>query len=381
MTKTSKNFFRSEFASTPKTVVVKIGSQAITHPNGGEDREKISKVVDDIIELKKHGIEILLVSSGAIQSGLRYLPGLKKTGDLATGQALSAIGQIQLMKTYQELFESHGLHCGQVLLTHEDFKSKSRYLNAKNTLQILLGHNAIPILNENDSVSFQEIALGDNDQLAVMVAQMMEADVLVILTGPDGLYNKNPEASDAVKFDFIEYNAPTPKVNLQKKSSAGRGGMKTKLEAVKKLTPLGIPVILSSYQENQAIVRALTQSKAGSFFQANPKFVHSHHKGWLMSTAKSNAYIKVDEGAYHAILKGASVLPKGITGVSGTFTRGDCIGIKYGRKFFAVGLSQYSSRELDKIRGKNASEILEILGHYPSKVIIHRNHLVIKEQL
>lgn len=379
--KNSNNFFRADFANSPTRVVVKIGSQVITFPEGGEDASQIEKVVTDIQKLREQNVEVILISSGAIQSGVPYLPGVKKDADLATGQALSAIGQIQLMKTYQKHFESHGIHCGQVLLTHEDFKAKNRYLNAKNTISLLLRHGVVPILNENDSVSFQEIALGDNDQLAVMVAQMMEAHALVILTGPDGLYNKDPAASDAQKFNKIEYGKELPQILIGAKSGAGRGGMKTKLEAVKKLTPLGIPVVLATYKENQAIVRALTDSNAGSFFEANPKFSKHRHKGWLLSTAKSQASIRVDAGAYQAILKGASILPKGIVSVSGNFTRGDCISVKYQRKIFAVGLSQYSSRDIDKIKGKDAGDIEAILGNCPSKVVIHRNHLALGDSV
>ena len=371
---------RKEFDSIPKRIVVKVGSQAITHPTGGENIAEITKLADDILKLKKQNIEVILVSSGAIQSGLKYLPKLSKSTDLATSQALASIGQIQLIKSYQNIFEQHGIHCGQVLLTHEDFKSKTRYLNAKNTIHILLTHQALPILNENDSVSFQEIALGDNDQLAVMVAKMMDADALILLTGPDGLYDRNPEDPQAIKIKNVPYTQRGPKVKIQAKSGAGKGGMKTKLQAVKKLTPLGIPVIIASYKNPAPISHALFDNDGGTFFEPNPKHIHNHANAWLLSTVKNGSYINVDEGAYNAILSGASVLPKGITSVRGEFGRGDCIGVKFARKYFAVGLSQYNSKEIGQIMGKHNNDISAIIGKLPSKVAIHRNHLVIKDR-
>ena len=256
--------------------------------------------------------------------------------------------------------------------------SQTRYLNVKNTIEVLIKNRVIPILNENDTVSFDEITVGDNDQLAAMTAQMIDADVLLMLTETDGLYDKNPKDKSAQHIPHVEFDKKFVDISLRELSASGRGGMKTKLEAVRKLTPIGIPVIIASYTASSPILRGLTEN-SGTFFTFNQQALKSRRKSWILTTNKTNSWIRVDNGAFLALSKEASLLPSGIMEIGGKFKRGDCIGIKHSGNIFAVGLTEYDSRDISKIIGKQSSEIQNILGHCPSMVVIHRNNLVLKE--
>jgi glutamate 5-kinase len=360
-----------------KRLVVKLGSTAITSSSGGVDLGKIGNIVEDIASLHKDGLEIILISSGAVQTGRQYLSITTDKKDMASLQALSSIGQPRLMDAYDTLLREKGILCAQVLLTHDDFKNRERYLNARNTLSTLLKHKVIPILNENDSVSFDEIAFGDNDQLGAITAEMMGADLFLLLTLPDGLYGDGGDGSNT--FDLVKYDQKFEDVSLSGQTQAGKGGMKSKLEAVRKLTPLGIPVVIATFTEKSSIVRALTKENSGTFFEPNPTSSGSRRKGWLLTTVKDNSYLKVDKGARNALLKGASLLPAGIKETVGKFKRGDCIGISCGHNVFAAGLSEYDAKDVRKLMGRQGSEVKDILPHAHSIVIIHRNNLALKE--
>jgi glutamate 5-kinase len=371
---------RKEIKLRPKRIVVKLGSLAVTKDSGGVDKRRISKIVEDISFLKNSGIEIVLVSSGAINAARNMQVSFKdgNTGEgTSTLQSLSAIGQPYLFSIFSNAFQRKGFTVGQALLTHEDFKKRKRSLNIKNTINTLLANNVMPILNENDTVSFEEISLGDNDQLAAMIAELVEADLLLMLTTTDGVYNSPPGTKNSKLLKIVEYGDSLKEVKLNSGSSVGRGGMKTKLWAVNKCTPLGISVIISSFKKKSPISRALTES-IGTFFRS--KHIEKNmKKGWLLTTVKANSVVKIDDGAFKALCKGSSLLAAGIIASDGTFQRGDCIGIKHKSKIIAVGISEFSSKDVKLIHGLKNSEIKKVLGEKSPKVVLHRNNLFLKE--
>jgi glutamate 5-kinase len=368
---------RPELPQRCKRVVVKIGSAALANPATGVDLGKIEQIVSDCHALHAAGMEVVLVSSGAIQIGRMTLA---QPPDLSVDylQACSAIGQPTLMACYTQAFAAHRLNCAQVLLTHEDIRSRRRSLNLQNMMQRLLESGVVPILNENDSVSFAEITVGDNDQLAAMVTEMLAADCLVILSTPDGLYEQDPTASLAQVIPFVRYNESFEGVSLVGKTAAGRGGMRTKLEAVRKLTPLGVPVIIATFKHPTPVRQAL--AGGGTFFEGSPAPEHNARQRWLVSSARLGAIIKIDQGACHALLHKGSLLPSGIVAVEGNFGRGDCVQVVWGRQTVGTGRVEYSAAELRRIQGRQSHEIAEILGYCPAKVAIHRDHLVVREK-
>ncbi len=368
---------RSEWPGQCQRLVVKIGSAALAHPETGVDQKKIEQIVADCARLLQSGIEVILVSSGAISIGRRHMPG-EADGSIAYLQACSAIGQPLLMRCYTEAFHQHTKQCAQVLLTHEDVRDSKRKLNLKNMMNKMLQAGITPILNENDSVSYAEITVGDNDQLAAMTTEMMEADGLIILTTPDGLYDRDPGLGEAQSLRLVAFDERFEHLNLAGKTSVGRGGMITKLEAVRKLTPLGIPVVLASFKKEQPVVAAL--EGGGTFFEGSPQATRKARHRWLTASARLGATIKIDRGASEAVLNNSSLLPSGIHHVEGSFKRGDCVKIRCGNRIVALGIVEYSAAELRKIQGRQSQEIATILGYCPSKVAVHKDNLVIREE-
>lgn len=359
-------------------ILIKLSSLAVTNAEGGINEKQIRLIAKDIAHLlsfKK--LDIILVSSGAINAGRDFIKPNQHT-IISKLQAASAVGQPLLMQAFQKAFTKYNLNLAQVLLTHDDIKNPSRSYNVKASLETLLDSGVIPIINENDTVSFDEITVGDNDQLSAMICEMLSADTMCMLTATDGLYDKDPKDKSAIHFPMIEFNDDFSGINLMSKSSAGRGGMKTKLQAVRKLTPLGVDVLISSFNEKEPILRVLT-SEVGSFFKGNKNSVHLKKKAWILTRVRGEAVIQVDHGAMQAIRKNASLLPIGINSVSGKFNRGDCISIKYKTKTIAYGVSEYSHAEVIKIKDCKSGDINSVLGQMPSKVVVHKNNLVLKE--
>lgn len=365
---------RKELKRKPKRIVVKIGSAGVTNEHGIQT-DKLSQLAREVRSLFDQKYEIIIVSSGAVQAGRAILNKPLK-GDIDVLQALSAVGQPLLMAAYQEVLSKESLTCGQVLLTHEDLGHRKRNLNLRNTLLRLIHSGVVAIVNENDSVSYAEITVGDNDQLAAMVAEAIDADLLILLTGPDGVYTCDPSLPEARKIERITHSDNLLEIGTKGKSSAGRGGMKTKLDAVRRITPLGIPVIISSYKNPFPIHSALVGH--GSFFLPDEETSSGKRRRWLVSSAKAGAKIKIDQGAFEALAKGASLLPSGIKRCEGSFKRGDCVSVIYRNQVIAHGLSEYSLKEIEKIKGHNSTQIKLLLGSVPSKVAIHRNNLVLK---
>jgi len=361
-----------------KSIVFKLSSLAVTNPDGGINHYQMNQIIKNIMHLKTlYAIRPVIVSSGAINAGRTFLKSVEQS-DMSSLQASSSIGQILLMQKFQDKFSKKNQVISQILLTHEDLKNKKRSLNTKNTLNKLLNEGIIPILNENDTTSYDEITFGDNDQLSAMICEMINAKTLVMLTQVNGLYDRDPSDDTATRFSEIEFDHNFENIHTITKTSTGRGGMKTKLQAVRKLTPLGIDVVISTFTGKDPILKALDRSN-GTLFKANPNPGDVKKKSWILTRVRDHAHITIDKGAMGALEKNASLLPVGIKNVKGPFLRGDSVQIKYGRKVVAYGIAEYSSKEVDKIKQCKSSELQGILGHVPSIVVVHKDNLILRQ--
>ena len=361
-----------------KSIVFKLSSLAVTKVDGGINHTQMNQIISDIMLLKdRYAIRPVIVSSGAINAA-RTVFNPTNPQDMSSLQASSAIGQLVLMQKFQQKFLKTGQVIAQILLTHEDLKNKKRSLNTKNTLNKLLNEGIIPVLNENDTVSFDEITFGDNDQLSAMICEMIDAKYLLLLTKANGLYDRDPEDESANRFSRIEYDEHFDNINTFTKSSVGRGGMSTKLSAVRKLTPLGIDVFISTFVGNNPIIKAFERTN-GTHFLANPNPVDKKKMSWILTRVREHAHISIDQGARNALLKNASLLPVGIKSVNGPFLRGDSVQIKYGKNVIAFGITEYSSKETDRIKQCKSKQLQGILKHVPSNVVIHKDNLILKQ--
>jgi glutamate 5-kinase len=362
-----------------RRVVIKVGSLAVTDESGGVSLSKIKALVKELESLKSQGYAPILVSSGAINSGRKFIkrPEEKKMM-ISFQQAAAAVGQPLLMRAYVDALEAIGFQCAQILVTHEDFKERKRFLNIRNTINRLIENNILPIVNENDTVSFAEITVGDNDQLAVMITEATDAEKLILLTEADGLFDKNPKEADAIRFDVIDFKDNFSGVKFAAKTSVGRGGMDTKLKAVRKLTPIGVDVIIGTFLTDSPLTRLIAK-EGGTLFKGNPERQTSRRKSWLSTIVKNDAWVVVDEGCFNAMMKATtSLLPIGIRKVHGVFKRGDVIQVKHKNKIIAVGISEFDHKEMELVKGKKSTDITSLIENAPSKVAIHKDNLLIK---
>lgn len=370
---------QADWLSSAKKIVVKIGSAGLAHPQKpGIHARKVLDLAADIDALYRRGCSVILVSSGAIHMGRQVFQGKEGQG-LSWLQALSAIGQPLLMQHYQQAFGVFDRLCAQVLLTHDDIKSQERSLCLADTLMSLCSRGIVPILNENDSVAYEEITVGDNDQLAAMVCELFDADALLILTGPDGLMDRHPSEPNAKMLATLAWDTDLQPYISSQKSGAGRGGMQSKVEALRKMTNIGIPAQLGSYEPEHCILRLL--QGAGTHFAAKPGPRPEPKQRRLLAKARAGAILRIDPGACQALKNRSSLLPSGILSVEGRFRRGDVVRLLSGFRDIGYGRVEYPFDELRKICGKQSHEIESILGNCPSKVAIHRNNLVLLEGL
>ncbi len=367
--------------SKARRVVIKVGSAVLTSSGGGLDQKRIEQLATEIVSVMDGRREVVLVSSGAIAAGLAKL-GLKKTKGmpLPVKQAAAAVGQSGLMWMYEKIFGAHGKKVAQVLLTREDLSNRSRFLNARNTLQTLLEYGVIPIINENDTVAVDEIKFGDNDSLSAMVVQLIDADVLVILSDIDGLYTADPRLHPEAQFiPLVEkITADMERGAGDALSGIGTGGMRSKLMAAKKVGAYGAPMVILNGKKNGLLASLFEGRETGTLFLPRPEKMDSR-KHWIAYTAASKGGIVVDDGGREALVnKGKSLLPGGVVSVEGSFKVGDCVNCLDSRgAVFARGLVKYSSEELDRIRGLKTSQIEPVLGHKDYDEVIHRDDLVI----
>jgi glutamate 5-kinase len=361
-----------------KRLVIKVGSLGVTQTKGGTDPHKIETLVRDLAALKALNHEIFLVSSGAINTGKIHLHSPPEK-PLTYQQAASAIGQPKLMKEYQYFASKHQLELAQILVTHEDFKNRERFLNIRNTLLFLNEQNILPVINENDTVSTKEITVGDNDQLAVMIAEAVSADALIILSETDGLYDRDPKDPKAQKLTVVEYNQDLSKISFGSKTTAGRGGMSTKIQAIQKLTPLGLDVYLATFLHEAPLSNALFH-QGGTWFRAHPKEKVRSRKAWIASVVKAHAAVVVDEGAMKALLKNSSLLPIGVKKIIGTFKRGDVVMIKCQSKSIGMGIVEFDHKDVEKIKGQKSSELSKLIKVVHHDVVIHRDNLYLTKE-
>ncbi|MGU9977638.1 MAG: glutamate 5-kinase [Candidatus Oxydemutatoraceae bacterium WSBS_2016_MAG_OTU14] len=358
--------------------VIKIGSSLVTDDGRGLCLDRIHDWAEQISALKQSGVSVVLVSSGAVAEGVHRL-GLK---DLPVKrhaiQAAAAVGQMGLVHAYESTFQKHALGAAQILLTHDDLTNRERYLNARHTFSALLDLNMIPVVNENDSVATEEIQFGDNDRLASMVSNLIDADLLLILTNQDGLYSKDPAVYPDACF-IEEALVDDPNLDdfaVSSKSYFGRGGMKTKLAAALQAARSGTTTIIANGMMDAVIKRIAAGEKIGTLLQAPYRPVTAK-KQWLCNL-NPTASLVIDDGAYDALLQGKSLLPVGVVKAESKFKRGDIVACySKGNKKVAQGLVNFSIDETIKIMGKRSNEVKMILGKAYESEIIHRDNLAI----
>jgi glutamate 5-kinase len=371
---------RRKLLKSIKRVVVKIGSRVLTDADGGLDQGVIGRICGDIALLREQGKQVVVVSSGAIAAGRSELGLTEKPKTIPQKQAAAAIGQTRLMRAYEEALAPHALKAAQLLLTSEDLGSRQRFLNARATIDTLLGFGIIPIINENDTVVVDEIKFGDNDNLSALVTNVAESDLLVILTDVDGLYSADPgENPDARLIPLVHgITRELERAAGGSASSVGTGGMATKVAAAKKAAKNGVPTILVAGKRAGILAAAMGGEEVGTLFLPQGTGLN-RRKHWIAYTLKPAGRVTVDDGARNVLLKqGKSLLPSGVVGVDGRFERGACVRIcGMDGSEFARGLSDYSSGEIARLAGHNSSEIEALLGYRYADVIIHRDNLVV----
>ena len=368
-----------------KRIVVKIGSSLLVDGGSGQlKRGWLDSLTADLAGARARGQEVVIVSSGAIALGRRVLglpPGVLK---LEQAQAAAAVGQLQLAHAYEEAFRPHGLTIAQILVTPWDTEDRRRYLNARSTVATLLKLGAVPVVNENDTVATHEIRYGDNDRLAARVAQMTSADLLILLSDVDGLYSADPNTDGSARF-IEEVRGITPEIEAMAgetgpKTAArmGSGGMATKLSAAKIALAAGCHMVIASGQVDHPVAAIEGGARATWFLaQASPL---TARKKWIAGTLKPQGALALDEGAVAALRQGRSLLPAGVTGVSGVFERGDAVSLHdpAGREI-GRGLCAYSSSDAHAIKKRRSQEIEAILGFRGRDEMVHRDDLVLQD--
>jgi glutamate 5-kinase len=370
---------RASILYNARRVVVKVGSNVLTEDHG-LNLKAIRSISRQICRLIDGGIEIILVSSGAMASGIRKVGLDKRPDEIPKRQAIAAVGQAGLIMEYEKAFARYHKRVAQILLTGDDLNNRKRYLNARNTLCMLLSWQVVPIINENDTVMTEEIQFGDNDNLAAMITLLMDADILVNLTDIDGLYTKDPRTSPDA--DFIPLvsiiGEDIKKIAGDIPGALGTGGMLSKINAAKKVTAAGIPMIIANGSRPDVLKKLFSGKNVGTFFTPNKKKLKSR-KCWIAFTLKPKGVIRIDDGAAEAILnKGKSLLPSGIVGVEGEFSVGAPVEFrKTDDETLGTGLVNYSSTDIRKIMGLKSSQIKNRLGHKPYDDVIHRDNLAV----
>ena len=364
-----------------KRIVVKVGTSTITYANGKRNFSQIDRLARELSDLQNQGKEMILVSSGAVAVGVDRLGLPAKPATIPGKQACAAVGQGVLMHTYEKLFADYGQIVAQVLITRTEAIDRHRYTNCRNTFMTLLQQGVIPIVNENDVVALDELKIGDNDNMSALVAGIVDADLVIILSDIDGLYTANPATHpEATLVHTVQEITPEIEASAGGVgSSRGTGGMATKIQAAKAATNSGIQLVIASGTEKNAIPRILQGEEIGTLFVSRENRLQ-FRKRWLAFGAKIQGSIVVDDGCAKAIRKagGCSILPAGIYQVVGDFQSGSTISVidKEGHEL-ARGLVHYTAAELEKIKGCKSSDIEGILGHKNYDEVIHRDDLVI----
>ncbi len=365
-----------------RRLVVKVGSALLVDARTGRlNRSWLETLVEDLLRLRRRGAQVILVSSGAIALGRRQLGLAAGALRLEESQAAAAVGQIRLAHAYKELLEAHEVTVAQVLLTLEDSEQRTRYLNARATLESLLRLGAIPVINENDTVATAEIRYGDNDRLAARVAQMTSADCLVLLSDVDGLYSADPNRDPAARFiDSVQQITPQIEAMAGRSASdVGSGGMATKIAAARIAVGAGCYMCIAAGAHQHPLKRIETGARCTWFLPASSPV--AARKQWIAGTLRPAGAIHVDAGALRALQAGKSLLPAGVTGTLGRFESGDTISVLNAAGLeVARGIAAYSDTESARIMGRHSAEIAALLGFRGSEELIHRDDMVILQQ-
>ncbi len=372
--------FKKRILRRCRRVVVKIGSQILSTPEGIQEG-RIKGLVRELADLHAGGKELIVVSSGAVASGMTRLGLKEKPKTIPQKQALAAVGQIKLMALYEKYFSRFDKNVAQVLLTHEDLANRRRYINAKHTLQTLLDLKIIPVVNENDTVAVEEMKFGDNDNLSALVATLLEADLLVILSDVAGVYDRDPRLDAGAELLPVIENIKTAKAKLGGKSRSlyGTGGIATKIDAAEKAAAAGIPTLIASGLEPEILAKIFDpEEETGTCIIPDENRL-ANRKHWIAYNLKPAGEIVLDAGAVEALRnKGRSLLPSGLKNIHGSFGVGECVRcLDLDGREFARGLVNYSAQELEQIKGLHTREIEKILGYKIYDEIIHRDDLVL----
>jgi len=371
---------REELGKTRRWVV-KVGSSLVTADGRGLDHGRIALWVEQICQLRRDGHEIVLVSSGSVAEGLSRLGWNKRPVALNDLQAAAAVGQMGLIQAYESRFQQHGVHTAQVLFTHEDMSDRQRYLNARSTLNRLLDLGVVPVVNENDTVAIEEIRFGDNDRLAALTANLIEADLLVILTDQAGMYDSDPrQNADARLLDRVKVDDKTLDDMAFGSSALGRGGMLTKVQAARLAARSGTATLVASGREDHILKQISEGVQTGTLFCPAQEPLAAR-KQWLAGQVVLAGKLVLDDGAVAVVRQsGKSLLPVGIKDVLGNFRRGAIVACIDGSgKEVARGLVNYASDEVTRIKGKASGDIQALLGYVDEPELIHRDNLVLMD--
>ncbi|HEV3121513.1 MAG TPA: glutamate 5-kinase [Isosphaeraceae bacterium] len=377
----ARDLVRDDVVLSSQTWVVKVGTSVLTRPEGTLDPDRIAHLAEQVCAVMDTGRKVALVSSGAVGAGLGQLGLSQRPEALPQLQAAAAVGQSHLIRAYDEQFRRHGRHAAQLLLTHDDFDHRGRYLNMRNTLTALFEWDAVPVINENDTTSVDEIRCGDNDRLAAMVTNLLQAPLLVILSVVDGLYRVDPgrNARDGEVIATVPtLDDATLALAGPSTSSLGTGGMRSKLQAARLVTQAGGSVIIASGREFEPLTRILAGERLGTLFLARGQ-TQGARKRWIGLTARPRGSYVVDPGARRALESGTkSLLAIGVVEVLGQFDKGDVVAIldTTGQEF-ARGLTNYSTSDARQIRGKRTDQMREALGSALYDEVVHRDNLVL----
>ena len=372
---------RKELLGGVKRIVVKVGTSTLANADGSLNEDKIKQIVANLSELNENA-EVVFVTSGAVGAGMGQMKLTHKPKSIVEKQALAAIGQVSLIHLYQILFWAHGKTIAQLLLTKDDFSDRRRYLNMRSVLRSLLAKKIIPVINENDPVvgeGIRGVKVGDNDTLSALVAGLIEADLLVILTDIDGLYDKNPSVFTDAKFiNLVENLDDSIRAAAGAEGSKlGTGGMRTKITAAEMATKNGTHLIIANGADPRNIVLAAHGCEVGTLFLAGKNRINSR-KYWLAYSAADKGSVTIDAGAAKALKEGKSLLAVGIREVAGEFERGETLAIKDASgRALARGITNYSSAELALIKGRKSEEIEAVLGYRYEDEALHIDNIAL----
>jgi len=378
------DFSRQKFIKNIKKVVVKIGSSILTDDDGNLIDAAFKIIASQVSEIRNNGIKVIIVSSGAIASGMKKLDIDKRPVDIHMKQAIAASGQTTLMWKYEKAFIKYRMNVAQLLLTHDGLSNRKRFLNARRTIYQLLAMDIIPVVNENDTVAVDEIMFGDNDNLAALVTSLTEADLLILLTDIDGLYDKDPRKHSDARF-IPRINRIDSEIEKTAETTSGRatvGGMVTKIQATRTAAAFGVPTIIANGRNKDTLTQIFRGQEIGTLIYPEEEKL-SARKHWIAYTLKPAGEIVLDEGARNAVVKyGKSILPSGVIGVKGNFDVGDAVACadKDGN-ILARGLASYGAVEVRKIMGIKTSQIESVLGYTYGGEVVHRDDLAVNPDL